>query len=101
MFIKETWLNATENYICGDSGIYEAFTDKVGELFKRLQKEYGRCAGPVYIDKSDGKASKIGWIFQKREKYTDCNKYYLKETWVELHSKKPITKIENHFKELE
>jgi hypothetical protein len=49
MFIKETWINRTENCCCGDSGFYEPFTNNLGELFKFLQKEHGRCKGHIYI----------------------------------------------------
>ena len=76
------------SYMLGDSGFYEPYTDNIGDLFLSMQREYGRCTSKVYIDTDDG-VKAIGWTFQKKQKYTDCNKYYLQETWVTLHKEKP------------
>lgn len=99
MFIEEVWTNETEGYGCGESGLYEPFTDNVGKLFKFLQKEYGRCQSSVYVDK-DGKAVKVGWYFQKRRKYEDCNEYFLQGTWVTLYESKPDVEVTHHYKEI-
>lgn len=95
MLIKETWLNATENHIVGDSGEYETYTDNIGELFKFLQKEYGRCRSKIYIDKKDGSTVQIGWVFQKKMKYTDTGESYIGETWIECLEKKSETTIQS------
>jgi hypothetical protein len=71
-----------ERYGIGESGWYEPFTDNLGELFKSLRKEYGRCVSRVYQDTPDGTADPVGWVFQKRVKYWDANETYLQETWV-------------------
>jgi len=86
MLIQEQWVNKTEGYRCGDSGLYEPFTDDIRRLFRSLQREYGRCIGKVRID-PDGKV--IGWVFEKRVKYEDVNETYLLETWVSLHDDNP------------
>lgn len=52
-----------------------------GHFYKMLVREYGRCTGRVYVDNC-GKASPVGWVFQKRMKYEDCDEFYLQETWV-------------------
>ena len=80
MFIKETWVDKTKGCLIGDSGFYEPFTSNLGELFRSLQKEYGRCTGYVYI----GDDKPIGWVFEKKVKYTDVNEFYINETWVEV-----------------
>jgi len=71
-----------KSYLLHDSGWYEPFTDNLGQLFKFLQKEYGRCVSRVYQDAPDRVADPIGWVFQKRVKYQDCNETYLQEVWV-------------------
>jgi hypothetical protein len=87
-----------------ESGIYESRYDNVGELFKSLQKNWGRCTSKVYRDVESGVlgtiTQAIGWVFQKKEKYEDCNKYYLRETWVTLHEREPQTTIKYFYKEI-
>lgn len=85
LFVQETWINSTKGYCVGESDVYETYTDNTSELFKAMQKEYGRCAGKVYI----GDGQRVGWVFEKRQKYTDCNEYYLQETWVTVHKARP------------
>jgi len=77
----------------GDSEYYEPFTDDPGGLFRSLQREHGRCTGNMYQDvwtTSNGRRElsneprKVGWVFEKRRKYTDCNEWYLSETWVHV-----------------
>jgi hypothetical protein len=51
--------------------------------FAELQKEYGRCISKVYVDTPDGKAKPVGWVFVKRQRYTDANEFYIQETWVD------------------
>ena len=99
MMIRETWVNATEGYRGGDSEFYEPYTDDTGELFRSLQREFGRCTGRMYVDvnergsfdveprtefqNTEFRTKAIGWVFEKRERYTDCDETYLQETWVE------------------
>jgi len=97
MFVEECWTNATKGYRCGDSGIYEPYTEDISKLFRDYQQTYGRCKGKVYVDGQDGKPCAIGWVFEKREKYTDCDETYLQETWVMLHEDKPTKTIEYHY----
>jgi len=82
--IIENSVNKTDNCIFGESLPYEAFTNNIGELFRHFQKEYGKCVSSMYRDKSDGTAQKIGWVFEKREQYCDCDDYYTRETWVRV-----------------
>lgn len=100
MLIEEIYRNASEGYVIGESGLYTPFTDKPGELFKALRREYGKCVSKVYVDKLDNTVSAIGWVFQKLQKYEDCNKTYLAETWVTLHDDKPTVDTTYHYHEL-
>ena len=61
----------------------------LGDLYRMLVKEYGRCTGHVYVDKYDGKTQKVGWVFVKREKYDDVDETFLCETWVTVYRAHP------------
>lgn len=71
-----------------DCGLDEG--SPVGDLYRLLRREYGRCKSKVYIDTPDG-AAHIGWYFESREEYEDANrayfhgdKAYLRGTWARL-----------------
>ena len=90
LLIRESYTNKTEGYRYGDSEWYEPYTDNKGDLFRNLQREYGRCISKLYRDNClDGSIDVIGWVFEKRMKYTDCNETFLSHTWV--HYKQAIT----------
>ena len=93
LFVCEEWVNATKGHRLGSSGVYETWCETLGELYHAMQKEYGRCTSKVYIDTDKGPRT-IGWVFIKRQKYTDCNDTYLQETWVTVHEKEPVKSIE-------
>ena len=88
MRILETWLevDGSKRYEIGNSGWYEAFSNNEGELFKSMQKAYGRCTSKIYVDISVAfyppRTVPIGWVFVKRERYEDSEETVLKETWV-------------------
>ena len=96
IFVQEDYVNATEGYRMGDSDPQESRFDNPGDLFHFCQKEYGRCIGRVYIDTPSG-VKTIGWVFQKREKYTDCNEHYLQEAWITMHSAPPERSIKFNY----
>jgi hypothetical protein len=96
MLIQETWIDRTDNVCTGESGLYEPFTDEPGKLYRHCMKEYGRCIGRMYIDTEAGTKA-IGWVFQKRQKYDDCKKTFLLETWVTLHDSEPDRTIKHHY----
>jgi len=93
MMIEETWINKTENYTVGESGPIDPYTENIGDLYKSLVSEYGRCTGRIYID-LPGKVNPcpIGWVFLKRTEYTDTGETYLQETWVHV-LEKPDTVV--------
>jgi len=97
MLIQEDWIDATKGHGLGDSGLYEPFTDNIKELFKNLQCEYGKCISKIYINKNDDSAMPVGWVFQKRVKYDDCNEMYILETWITLHENEPTKTIEYNY----
>ena len=93
IYIQETWVNKSKGYTIGESGVYETFTDKRGQLFRSLQKEYGKCTSSVYVDCKSGGTKRIGWVFEQTAHYEDTNEPYTRETWVTLHERKPETTI--------
>jgi hypothetical protein len=52
----------------------------------------------MYI--GEEKPIQIGWVFEKKVKYQDCNKFYLQETWVELHDSMPDKTVKYHYHSL-
>ena len=88
LFVRETYINATEGYRFGESDVYETEYDNLGELYHSLRRAHGRCTGRVYID-TEGKTLTIGWVFIKRTRYEDVNDMYLREVWVEVHDELP------------
>ena len=89
LWITETWIDTAQNVCCGESGDYETFTDDTGMLFKSLQKTYGKCISKMYVDRKDGSVIQTGWVFSKKQKYDDCNEYYIAETWVTVYKSQP------------
>ena len=85
LYVRETYINATEHYCLGESQVYETHTDNLGELFHDCQKQHGRCVSSMYCDLPNGKSQRIGWIFVKRARYEDSPKYYLQEVWVSVY----------------
>jgi len=66
------------SYSAGAIPPFETFTSKPKDLFHSLQREYGPCVSSVY----QGENTRIGWVFRKRCKYTDCDDTYTLYTWV-------------------
>ena len=99
LFIQETFTNETENYRFGESDVYETGYSTVGELFRAVRREYGRCISRVYVDRAND-AKPIGWVFERRAKYDDCNQTYLQHTWVTIHDALPTKTVKYHYAEL-
>lgn len=53
--------------------------DDLKGLFRRLSREFGRCPSKVYV----GKGAPIGWVFEKKQPYTDKGSF-IQETWVTI-----------------
>lgn len=87
--IQEIFVNLDKGYRFGESDWYEPYTDDLGQLYRSLRCEYGRCIGKVYVDLREGGAQPVGWVFRKRMEYEDAHRIsdpekrtYLRETWV-------------------
>ena len=96
ILISETWVNQTEHYIIGENEPYEPYTNIIKDLFTSLQREYGKCVSKMYIDTNE-ESKQIGWVFEKKVKYTDCDKTYIQETWITLHKSKPKKIIQHDY----
>jgi hypothetical protein len=101
LYIQETYVNATEGHRFYDGEVYETSSETTGELYRRLRDEYGRCTGKVYIDKPDGGAQAVGWVFIGRQKYEDTGEPYLREVWVTVHERAPETKTKKFYADLD
>ncbi|MEW6664141.1 MAG: hypothetical protein AB1512_02825 [Thermodesulfobacteriota bacterium] len=82
LVINEIYVNETRGWIFGESGIYQPFTDDLKEVFRGMQKEYGRCISKMYLESPDGEVRPVGWVFEKRKEYSDSDDTYLQHTWV-------------------
>lgn len=96
MFIQEQHVNETLDCLVGESGLYEPFTENIGKLFKAYQREYGMCTGKVYVD-DDGGNCPVGWVFRKKQKYSDTNEEYTHAVWVTLHKKESTVVTTYHY----
>lgn len=90
LVVSEEWVNEDKGYRGGASGWYEPYTEDVGRLFRNMQREYGRCAGHVYIE-TGGDVVPIGWVFEKKQAYETrwyqregADGYYMQSTWITL-----------------
>lgn len=92
LYISETHVNATEHYVYNELSPYETRFDTIGDLYRSLQREYGKCISAMYIDYTDRvKTQKIGYVFQSRTKYENNNKMYLREVWIRIFTKNEDT----------
>lgn len=96
LIIETVSINADKGYGINDPEFNETRFDNMWQLYRSLVKEYGRCQSKQYID-VNGKSKQVGWVFQKREKYTDCKDTFLCETWVSVHTQKPEVILKPHF----
>ncbi len=93
LYVQEEYVNQTENCIHGSTDVYETYHTTRGDLFRAMQKEYGRCQSTMYV----GDGQPVGWVFLKRVRYTDTDETYLQETWVSVHTRPPTRTIEYHY----
>ena len=89
-WVNETWTNETEHYGIGESDWYETYEMTLGALFRKMWFEYGRCVSKMYRDRKDAPPIVIGWVFEKRVKYEDVKETFVRVTWVEVSTTKPI-----------
>jgi len=94
--IREVYINKTEKYRIGEDTIKQEDTEikTLSDLFKYGKKNYGRCISKVFIDSDDGKTIHIGYVFEKKDKYTDTKDDFIKEVWVTIEHYTEIIKRE-------
>jgi hypothetical protein len=108
LFIDIAQTNETKHYHLSDPELVETNFDDMGELYRSLVKEYGKCVSKQYI----GDGVQIGWVFEKRVKYDDVRSSrafkhmtpverdkcsFIMATWVAVHTEKPTKTIINHY----
>jgi len=112
LFIEVTQINEDIKCRLNDPVVSETKFSNTGELYRNLVKEYGKCVSKQYIDDPDGNTQQIGWVFEKREYYSDMRvmkdirslskfekdvRTFMCTTWVSVHSREPETKVIPHF----
>ena len=86
--IQETYVNRTKGYMYEQTEIVETHTETLGELFKKCQKEFGRCESKMFVDTANPHdPMQVGWVFVRDCLYDDGharNKedWYTREVWV-------------------
>ena len=95
LYFQEDTVDKTQRVHYGSSEVMKAFTDNVGEFYRKCIQEYGRCTGKIYVGEDNPKA--IGWTFVKRRQYDDSNETFLQETWITLHEKEPTMTTTYHY----
>lgn len=92
LWIRETYLNATEGYISGEGEWIETSTDDLGELYRELKSQYGN-AHNIYV----GEGQKVGWCFTGRARYEDTGEAFTQEVWVNVSTTEPrrVVRFEN------
>lgn len=82
--VKETFVNQANHTIFGENDWYESYCDTRAEQFRACQLEYGRCVSKMYRDDDKFAPLPVGWVFERKEKYEDCDDHYIREVWVEV-----------------
>jgi len=83
--IATTCINKKGNYIVYDEtiDIEDSVISNLKELYAFGLSEYGKCVNKVFIDR-DNKQLQVGYCFEKKVKYEDCDETYIQETWLSI-----------------
>jgi len=87
MFIQTTYVNLSEGYIYGEEPWQKSCHESRKDLFLALRKELGKPS-KMYIDTETG-AKQVGWVFSKKEKYSDTGEPFSQEAWVTVSKSNP------------
>jgi hypothetical protein len=98
LWIEESHTNEDKNYLMGEPYEYETFADTPGELFRSILKDGWRCTSSVYIDKEP--PARVGWYFQKTDRYEDTNQPFKHGMWVTLLTKPTTVIRQRHVMEI-
>lgn len=76
--VHVTLTNETKGYQFSEyiEDVEDDCTD--GQLFRMMQREYGRCTSKIYVDPD---ARSVGWYFEKLQRYEDTNEPYMQGAW--------------------
>jgi len=96
LYVQESFVNATKGYRFGDTDVTETDCETSGELYRIMQREYGRCDSKIYINGDDGPIP-VGWVFIKRVEYEDSSETYLREVWVTVYDAPDTVTRERHY----
>lgn len=97
IWVQEEYVDGTDHSMIGGGDPQESRFDNKGDLFRFCLRQFGRCVSKVYVGEKNPR--EIGWVFEKRVKYTDSPKTYLQETWITLHSAPPVRSIKYNYLE--
>ena len=94
LHVREIFIDEDRSVQFGDSGWYPSRFDDAGDLFRHLRADYG-AARSMYRDVDDGQPIKVGWVFHRRECYTDTDELYSRSVWVEVSATEPKPVLAN------
>ncbi|MGI9449804.1 MAG: hypothetical protein ACR2QH_04040 [Geminicoccaceae bacterium] len=94
LHIREIFINEDRGVQFGDSGWYPSALDDAGDLFRQLRVDYG-AARNLYRDVGGGEPIKVGWVFHRRDRYTDTDERYQRSVWVEVSATEPKPVLTN------
>ena len=95
LFVKEIVSNKSKKCTIWESEVRNTHIQDKNELFRHMEEIYGRYVRPAVFVLADGRKQKIGWVFEKVERYCQGKRQgtFVKETQVTVHSKKPDVRI--------
>lgn len=67
--------------ICEEIQQWNTF-ETTQSMFCAAKSMYGRCSSKIYIETAEKIEQHIGWVFEKQQKYSDCDETYIQETWI-------------------
>jgi len=94
LHVREIFVDEDKGAQFSDSGWYPSRFDDAGDLFRQLRADYG-AARNMYRDVAGGQPIKVGWVFHRREHYTDTDELYRRSVWVEVSVTEPKPRLTN------
>lgn len=95
LWIRETFVNKDRDVIFGEGEWVETRHETLGDLYRALQSEYGRCTGKQYSERIGKPDAQSGWVFLGRNQYEGSSKTYLREVWVSVSATAPQLRMTN------
>jgi hypothetical protein len=85
LWVGYSCINTDRHCRFSDTEPYETGYTNIGNLYRAMREEFGKCISKVYRDTKTGTTEAIGWVFQKRMKYDGSKNTYIQETWVTVY----------------